>query len=240
MSPRAPNIDINLALSVGQALSSAPPTHKQQRRGGIISIFVRMRQCLESVREYSGQMLHPLIRAAAHSSLLAYNKYMGLFTELEVYWIAVDRKIQWLRGNSCSESDIAQVFSIVTTRFNSFNPTPPTLDTPKTTKEISEDLDNEVTVMTVYWIYGVDRQSWDEWLFKEKLSATSELWLGSIESYLRTEPVSGEVIRLAGRPLRYWEAQATFSVYSRLAKFTIDYLSAPGKYIFNVIYERAP
>ncbi|KAG8786110.1 hypothetical protein FRC12_016914 [Ceratobasidium sp. 428] len=76
----------------------------------------------------------------------------------------------------------------------------------------------------------------DEWIFKDKPSNASRLQLGSIESYLRTEPVSSEVIRLAGGPLRYWEAQASFATYSSLAKFAIDYLSAPAS---SVDVERA-
>ncbi|KAF8670202.1 hypothetical protein RHS04_08633 [Rhizoctonia solani] len=125
---------------------------------------------------------------------------MGLFTESEVYWIAVvmcpDRKLQWLCDNGCSEAEISQVFSMVAARFNSLHPSPPMLNTPATTKKTSDELDIE-----------------DEWLFSEKPSTTSGLQLGSIESYLRTEPISSEVIRLAGGPLRYWEAQTAFSAY---------------------------
>ncbi|KAF8747281.1 hypothetical protein RHS01_11355 [Rhizoctonia solani] len=118
---------------------------------------------------------------------------MGLFTESEVYWIAVvmcsDRKLQWLCDNGCSEAEISQVFSMVAARFNSLHPSPPMLNTPATTEKTSDELDIE-----------------DEWLFSEKPSTTSGLQLGSIESYLRTEPISSE----------------------GLAKFAIDYLSAPA------------
>ncbi|KAF8687108.1 hypothetical protein RHS03_09994, partial [Rhizoctonia solani] len=151
----------------------------------VVPIFVCMQQHLERIQEDSGERLHPLIRAAAHWSLLVYNKYMGLFTESEVYWIAVvmcpDRKLQWLCNNGCSEADISQVFSMVAARFNSLHPSPSMLDTPATTEKTSDKLDIE-----------------DEWLFSEKPSTTSGLQLGSIESYLRTEPISSEVIRLAG------------------------------------------
>ncbi|QRV80904.1 hAT family dimerization protein [Ceratobasidium sp. AG-Ba] len=189
----------------------------------VVPVFVCMRQRLERVRDDGGERLHPLIRAAAHSALLVYNKYMGLFTESEVYWIAIvmcpDRKLQWLRDNGCSESDIAQVYAMVVARFNSFNPSPPAP---------GDALDEGATLG--------DLNDQDDWIFKREPSATSKFQLGSIEGYLRTEPVSSEVIRLAGGPLRYWESQTSFKSYSSLARFAIDYLSAPAS---SVDVERA-
>ncbi|KAG8694375.1 hypothetical protein FRC08_008533 [Ceratobasidium sp. 394] len=76
----------------------------------------------------------------------------------------------------------------------------------------------------------------DEWLLDDKPSGMSGLRLGSIEGYLRTEPVSSEAIRLAGGPLRYWESQASSETYSQLAQFAINYLSAPAS---SVDVERA-
>ncbi|KAJ1301546.1 hypothetical protein OPQ81_008794 [Rhizoctonia solani] len=113
-----------------------------------------------------------------------------------------DRKLQWLQDNGCSESDIAQVLLIVTARFNSLNASLSTIDTTAAMESVLEELDDK-----------------NEWLFREKPSATSEL---------------REAIRVAGGPLRYWEGQAAFSTYAKLAKFAIDYLSVPGKQIFDV------
>lgn len=60
----------------------------------VVPIFVRIRRRLELVREDKAQKLNPIIRAAAHSSLMVYHKYMGLFTESEIYWIALGELFQ--------------------------------------------------------------------------------------------------------------------------------------------------
>ena len=65
---------------------------------------------------------------------------------------------------------------------------------------------------------------------EDKPSGLNVPALDSIEGYLRTEPVSSEAIRIAGGPLQYWELQRSSGVRARLAKFAIDYLSAPGMY----------
>lgn len=51
--------------------------------------------------------------------------------------------------------------------------------------------------------------------------------LDSIEGYLRTEPVASEAIFIAGGPIRYWQSQMSVGLRSDLARFAIDYLSAP-------------
>ncbi|KAF8606391.1 hypothetical protein BDV93DRAFT_594620 [Ceratobasidium sp. AG-I] len=68
----------------------------------------------------------------------------------------------------------------------------------------------------------------DEWLLEDKPSAPNISALGSIEDYLRTEPVSSEVIHISGGPLQYWESQKLSGVRTRLAQFALDYLSAPA------------
>ena len=52
-------------------------------------MFVRIRRKLEQVRDNKPGDLEPIIRVAAHSSLLVIDKYMDLFEDSEVYWIAL-------------------------------------------------------------------------------------------------------------------------------------------------------
>ncbi|KDN33808.1 hypothetical protein RSAG8_13095, partial [Rhizoctonia solani AG-8 WAC10335] len=72
-----------------------------------------------------------------------------------------------------------------------------------------------------------EEESEDEWIPNNR-----PLWqsadVNSIETYLRTEPVSRKVVRLAGGPLKYWDTQKSLMSCSDLARFAIDYLSAPA------------
>ncbi|KAG8682377.1 hypothetical protein FRC08_015004 [Ceratobasidium sp. 394] len=81
-----------------------------------------------------------------------------------------------------------------------------------------------------------DSESEDEWLLENKPGISNGSILGSIESYLHTEPVPSESIRLAGGPLKYWEAMRSSEAHSALAKFAINHLSAPAS---SVDAERA-
>ncbi|CCO35943.1 hypothetical protein BN14_10064 [Rhizoctonia solani AG-1 IB] len=116
-----------------------------------------------------------------------------------------ESEIYWISVVMCLDCKLQWL------RDNGFNP-PPTQSNSVTTERISDKLDRE-----------------DEWLFKGKASSSGGE-LGSIEGYLRTEPANSDLIRLAGGPLRHWEKQASFPAYSRLAKFAIEYMSAPAKF----------
>ncbi|KAH7335880.1 hypothetical protein B0J17DRAFT_543438, partial [Rhizoctonia solani] len=54
-----------------------------------VPMFIRMRRKLEQVGDNKPGNLEPIIRVAAHYSLLVFDKYMGLFKESEFYWITL-------------------------------------------------------------------------------------------------------------------------------------------------------
>ncbi|KAF8602022.1 hypothetical protein BDV93DRAFT_414455, partial [Ceratobasidium sp. AG-I] len=83
----------------------------------VVPIFVRIRRRLELVRKDKSQKLNPIIRAAAHSALLIHHKYMGLFMDSEVYWIALimcpDLKLQWLWDNGYTNEEVEHIYNMV-------------------------------------------------------------------------------------------------------------------------------
>ncbi|CAE6526037.1 unnamed protein product [Rhizoctonia solani] len=80
-----------------------------------------------------------------------------------------------------------------------------------------------------------EEESEDEWIPNNRpLRQSADV--NSIETYLRTEPVSQKGVRLAGGPLKYWDTQKSLMSCSDLARFAIDYLSAPAS---SVEVERA-
>ncbi|KDN47368.1 hypothetical protein RSAG8_03508, partial [Rhizoctonia solani AG-8 WAC10335] len=74
---------------------------------------------------------------------------------------------------------------------------------------------------------GEDEESEDEWLPNNQPVRRSAD-ANSFETYLRTEPVSRKVVKLAGGPLQYWDTQKSLVSCSDLVRFAIDYLSAPA------------
>ncbi|EUC55345.1 hAT family dimerization protein [Rhizoctonia solani AG-3 Rhs1AP] len=186
----------------------------------VIPMFVRIRCHLEAVRKDEKGKLHPLIRAAAHSALLVDNKYMDAFADSEVHWIALvmcpDLKLQWLQDNGFSASQIDTIYQVIVNRFNS---------TYKNSSSV-----NSATIDQQQ-----EEESEDEWIPNNRpLRQSADV--NSIETYLRTEHVSRHVIKLAGGPLQYWDAQRALVSCSDLSRFAIDYLSAPAS---SVEVERA-
>ncbi|KAG8770443.1 hypothetical protein FRC12_004249 [Ceratobasidium sp. 428] len=179
-------------------------------------MFVTIKRKLEVVRDNKKAAMDPLVRAAAHSSLMVLEKYMNLFEDSEVYWIALvmcpDRKLQWLNDNGYEQSDVNTVRNLVVHRFNTMYPA---LHTP------SSEL--------------ADGDSDDEWSLKPRRATVSSSELDSIEKYLATEPLSPEVYEESG-PLTYWQSQMASGCRPRLAEFAISYLTAPAS---SVDAERA-
>ncbi|KAG9119766.1 hypothetical protein FRC07_005051 [Ceratobasidium sp. 392] len=191
----------------------------------VVPMFIRIRHRLEVVRDDSKHRgLHPLIRAAAQSALLVYEKYMDSFASSEVYWIALvmcpHYKLQWLHDHGFSSAQVDSVCDMVINRFNvSYKVTPANSATGSNFVESSNDSD----------------ESDDEWSPVDALPRP-DIEGNSIENYLRTEPVSRKLVKLAGGPLRYWEAQKSQMSCPELAQFALDYLSAPAS---SVDAERA-
>ena len=132
-------------------------------------MFVRVRRRLEVVREDEQGRLHPLVRTAAHSALLVYNKYMDTFADSEVYWIALgkysfpfytikhplqlvfivmcpDLKLQWLQDNGFSNPQIDSIYQVVIDRFNSTYKTSSSVDAPMAELQLEEEEESEESI----------------------------------------------------------------------------------------------
>ncbi|KEP46987.1 hAT family dimerization protein [Rhizoctonia solani 123E] len=187
----------------------------------VVPIFVSIRRKLEFVRDKKLDF-EPIIRIAAHSSLLVLDKYMDLFEDSEVYWIALvmcpNYKLQWLRDNGFTESDIGAVRDLIIRRFNVLYPVDPNASVLRV--ELAKELD----------------ESDDEWDLGVGSKMEINYGLDSIEDYLQTEPVSAMIVGASGGPLKYWESQRGPTDRPRLARFAINYLTAPAS---SVEAERA-
>ncbi|EUC66606.1 HAT family dimerization protein, partial [Rhizoctonia solani AG-3 Rhs1AP] len=187
----------------------------------VVPMFVRIRRKLERIRDDQSLGLEPIIRVAAHSSLLVIDKYMNMFEESEVYWIALvmcpNYKLQWLRDNGFSEGDIAAVRDLVTNRFNQ--------------TFVSDTGEAALPRMS-----EPEGESDDEWELGVFSGEETTRAFDSIEDYLQTEPVSSLTIKASGGPLKHWYSQIEPTARPRLAKFAMDYLTAPAS---SVDAERA-
>ncbi|QRV82276.1 AC transposase [Ceratobasidium sp. AG-Ba] len=180
----------------------------------VIPVFLRMRRRLEIVREDKAQQLDPLIRVAAHSSLLVLEKYFELFKNSEVYWIALvmcpNYKLQWLCDNGWSMTDIDDIRTKIIKRFHSVYRDASTPD--------KAGLDLAVNA------------NQDEWMIDDHTTAMlGSHALDTIEDYLSTEPVSAATVESFDGPFKYWESQMSQSHRPQLAQFATRYLSAPGR-----------
>ncbi|QRV88442.1 AC transposase [Ceratobasidium sp. AG-Ba] len=186
----------------------------------VIPVFLQMSRRLGIVRDDKAQKLDPLIRIAAHSSLLVLEKYFALFKESEVYWIALvmcpNHILQWLRDNGWPESDIQTIREMITDRFHSIYPS-------------NDAVEHNMAL--------ADQSNQDEWMSDNYSTATlASHTPDTIEEYLSTEPVAAHTVGSLGGPFKYSESQMNQHHRPQLAQFALRYLSAPAS---SVDVERA-
>nr|GAT45667.1 predicted protein [Mycena chlorophos] len=173
------------------------------------------------VRVRADEDLQPVIRIAAHASLIILGKYYALTDDCPAYSHAIlmraDKKLQYFRKNpDWKDGDIEQMLQSAKEHWNEDYPDSEPIAPPKPTKKKAKKYASHVQDV-------VDLEN-----------STPDPSEDTLDAYLNAPLVSAEEIKKAGGHCQYWEEEA--KQRPRLAKFAIKYLSAPAS---SVDAERA-
>ncbi|KAF8997220.1 hypothetical protein BDQ17DRAFT_1329545 [Cyathus striatus] len=79
----------------------------------VLPIFFDIQYSLTGLLEDKKNNIQPLLKVAAKAALLMIDKYTLLTTESEVYYIAIDRKLDWFKDCEYSEERITEIKELV-------------------------------------------------------------------------------------------------------------------------------
>ncbi|KAI0045690.1 hypothetical protein FA95DRAFT_1543462 [Auriscalpium vulgare] len=192
-----------------------------------------LEKSLKQVRE--AEDVKPIVRVAAHASILLAQKYHSLTNECEVYRISIvmcpNKKLQWFRDENWSEEAVEEVRQLVILRWEenymprdgaSVAPTPPASSAVCFAFVRACDMSNCVL-----------GQPTSRFMTPRRPSATYRN-PDSIRTYLDDPLVSDEDIEMAGGLMQYWYRSEEHRPH--LAAMASDFCSAPCKYYLYQLY----
>ncbi|KAG8729482.1 hypothetical protein FRC12_020948 [Ceratobasidium sp. 428] len=191
----------------------------------VVPALWKLRDRLQATVDRPAPKLHPLLRVAAQASIKVFDKYMRLFEESSLYWVALvmcpHKKLEWLRSRGYSESDIQRIEALVYSAFDKM--------TSNWSESSSEKVHSEDSMISQF-----NQSLADGWLSDDEIEyARPSASQDTLEFYLRTPLVPVEVLRQGGL-LAYWHGQQ--KVMPRVSKFALGILSSPAS---SVDAERA-
>jgi hypothetical protein len=62
----------------------------------VIPVLLKLRDRLNGTISNPNQQIHPLLRVASHVALKVFDKYMRLFEDASIYWVALGEFVLYL------------------------------------------------------------------------------------------------------------------------------------------------
>ncbi|CUA71178.1 Putative AC transposase [Rhizoctonia solani] len=164
----------------------------------VVPILLKLRDRLRATIKNPAPGLHPLLQVAALASLKVFDKYMRLFEDASIYWVAIvmcpHYKLEWFR----LLTTIYLMSGMKTSQ--------------RAQKEASQCTQNLPLV--------------DGWLSDDEIGFTpSSKCVDTLRDYLSAPLVPIETLRRSGL-LAYWNEQQRYT--PRVAKFALSILGAPA------------
>ncbi|KAF8595110.1 hypothetical protein BDV93DRAFT_457550, partial [Ceratobasidium sp. AG-I] len=109
------SLNFNTRLTLLFSKTEVPLIHQ------VIPALLKLRDQLQATMKNPAPGLHPLLRVAACASLEVFNKYMGLFQQSAIYWVAIvmcpHYKLEWFKRRY-SEPELKQIKVLVQAAFD--------------------------------------------------------------------------------------------------------------------------
>ncbi|CAE6488191.1 unnamed protein product [Rhizoctonia solani] len=191
----------------------------------VIPVLLKLRDRLYGTIGKSDQQIHPLLRVASHAALKVFDKYMRLFEDASIYWVALvmcpHYKLEWFRLRQYSESDIQRIKELLNSTFKHVT---------QTRGEARSDGAQDIDLVHS----DSDQTLADGWLSDDEIGLEpTPACRDTLQDYLSAPLVPVETLR-RGDLLVYWDGQLKYT--PRIAKFALSILSSPAS---SVDAERA-
>ncbi|CAE6371544.1 unnamed protein product [Rhizoctonia solani] len=164
----------------------------------------------------SNPLVHPLLRVPSHAALKVFDKYMRLFEDASIYWIALvmcpHYKLEWFRSRQYSKANINHIKQLLDSTFSHVACT--------WGNNLSESQKNS-------GLASPDFNQTDDWLSDDELdlSQSPSAYKDTLQDYLSAPLVPVETLHQGGL-LSYWDSQLKYTPC--IAKFALRILSLPA------------